>query len=44
MELVMGGLLIGVSGILVLLIVAVWKDAAPQQPETHPSQRGTEFP
>ena len=26
MELVMGGLLIGVSGMLVLLIVAAWKD------------------
>ena len=38
MELVMGGLLIGVSGMLALLIVAVWKDAAPQQPETHPPQ------
>jgi hypothetical protein len=24
---------------LALLIVAVWKDAAPQQPETHPPQR-----
>jgi len=44
MELVMAVLLIGVRGILVLLIVAVWKDAARQQPETHPSQRGTEFP
>lgn len=39
MELVMGGLLIGVSGMLAVLIVAVWKDTAPQQPETHPPQR-----
>ena len=31
MELVMGGLLIGVSGMLALLVVAVWKDAAPPQ-------------
>jgi len=40
MELVMGGLLIGVSGMLALLIVAVWKNVPPQ-PETHPPQRGT---
>lgn len=41
MELVMGGLLIGVSGMLTLLIVAVWKEASPQQPDTQPPQRGT---
>ena len=29
MELVMGGLLIGVSGMLVLLIVAAWKEFRP---------------
>ncbi|MGZ9189712.1 MAG: hypothetical protein ACXW39_06620 [Nitrospira sp.] len=40
MELVMGGLLIGVSGMLVLLIVAAWKDHAPRQIETHPRHRG----
>ena len=28
MELVMGGLLVGVSGMLAVLIVAVWKDSA----------------
>lgn len=38
MELVMGGLLIGVGGMLTLLIVAVWKDATPQQPKTQPPQ------
>ena len=38
MELVMGGLLIGVGGMLALLIVAVWKDVTPQQPDTHPPQ------
>ncbi len=41
MELVMGGLLIGVSGMLALLIVAVWKDSASHRAETHSSQRGT---
>ncbi len=40
MELVMGGLLIGVSGMLVLLIVAAWKDHAPRQIEAHPRHRG----
>ena len=35
MELVMGGLLIGVSGMLVLLIVAAWKDTASRQAESH---------
>lgn len=39
MELVMGGLLIGVSGMLVLLIVAAWKDHAPRQIETQPRHR-----
>ena len=33
MELVMAGLLIGVSGMLALLIVAAWKDTAA--PPTH---------
>ncbi len=41
MELVMGGLLIGVSGMLALLIVAVWKETASHQPDTDPPQRGT---
>ena len=35
MELVMGGLLIGVSGLLVLLVIAAWKDTPSRQPETH---------
>lgn len=39
MELVMGGLLMGVSGMLVLLIVAAWKETASHQPETHPPHR-----
>ena len=39
MELVMGGLLVGVSGMLAVLIVAVWKDSASHRTETHPSQR-----
>ncbi|MBI4002560.1 MAG: hypothetical protein HY348_12355 [Nitrospira defluvii] len=38
-ELVMGGLLIGVSGILLLLVVAAWKDPASRQAETHPRHR-----
>lgn len=40
MELVMGGLLVGVSGMLALLIVAVWKDGAAHRRETHPTHRG----
>jgi len=36
MELVMGGLLIGVSGMLLLLIIAAWKDCAPRQAEPPP--------
>lgn len=38
MELVMGGLLIGVCGMLVLLVIAAWKDNVPRQTETrtHP--------
>lgn len=39
MELVMGGLLVGVSGMLAVLIVAVWKDSASHRAETHPPQR-----
>ncbi len=39
MELVMGGLLIGVSGMLVLLIVAASKETVSHQTETHPSRR-----
>lgn len=39
MELIMGGLLVGVSGMLALLIVAVWKDSASQRAETHPSSQ-----
>lgn len=41
MELVMGGLLIGVSGMLALLIIAAWKDTTSHQAETHPPHRGT---
>lgn len=41
MELIMGGLLVGVSGMLALLIVAVWKDSASHHTDTHPSQRRT---
>ncbi len=41
MELIMGGLLVGVSGMLAVLIVAVWKDSASQRTDTHPSQRRT---
>ncbi len=41
MELVMGGLLIGVSGMLILLVIAAWKDTASQQAETHPPHRGS---
>ena len=41
MELVMGGLLVGVSSMLALLIVAVWKDSASHRAEPHPSQRRT---
>lgn len=40
MELVMGGLLVGVSGMLALLIVTVWKDSAAQRRETHSTHRG----
>ncbi len=40
MELVMGGLLIGVSGMLALLIVAIWKETVSHRPDTHPPQRG----
>ncbi|ULA60037.1 MAG: hypothetical protein LZF60_190012 [Nitrospira sp.] len=39
MELIMGGLLVGVSGMLAVLIVAVWKDSASHRTEAHPSQR-----
>ena len=39
MELVMGGLLVGLSGMLAVLIVAVWKDSAVHHSEAHPSQR-----
>jgi hypothetical protein len=34
MELVMGGLLMGVGGMLLLLIIAAWKDSAPRPAET----------
>jgi hypothetical protein len=34
MELVMGGLLIGVSGMLLLLIMAAWKGSTPRRAET----------
>ena len=40
MELVMGGLLVGVSGMLALLIVAVWKDSASNKNETNAPHRG----
>jgi hypothetical protein len=40
MELVMGGLLIGVSGMLVLLVIAAWKDPVSRQTEIHPRRRG----
>ena len=40
MELVIGGLLVGVSGMLALLIVAVWKDSAAHRREIHPTHRG----
>lgn len=39
MELVMGGLLIGVIGMLVLLIVAASKETVSHQAETHSSHR-----
>ncbi|HMU29516.1 MAG TPA: hypothetical protein PLY42_08030 [Nitrospira sp.] len=39
MELVMGGLLVGVSGMLAVLIVAVWKDSASHRTGAHPSHR-----
>lgn len=39
MELVMGGLLVGVSGMLAVLIVAVWKDSSSHRADAHPSQR-----
>ncbi len=39
MELVMGGLLVGVSGMLALLIVAVWRDNASHRTQAHPSHR-----
>ena len=39
MELVMGGLLIGVSGMLVLLVVAAWNDLGSRQTDTHPLHR-----
>jgi hypothetical protein len=39
MELVMGGLLIGVSGMLVLLVIAAWKDPASREAEIHPRHR-----
>ncbi len=39
MELVMGGLLIGISGMVILLIIATWKDTAPHQADRHPSTR-----
>jgi hypothetical protein len=40
MELIMGGLLMGASGMLVLLVVALWKETASHQAETHPPHRG----
>lgn len=39
MELVMGGLLIGVSGMLVLLIVAASKESVSHRAATHPPHR-----
>ncbi len=40
MELVMGGLLVGVSGMLALLIVAVWKNNTADKNETNATHRG----
>jgi hypothetical protein len=39
MELIMGGLLIGVSGMLVLLIVAASKETVSHRPATHSPHR-----
>jgi hypothetical protein len=39
MELVMGGLLVGVSGMLAVLIVAVWKESVSHRADTDSSQR-----
>ncbi len=41
MELVMAGLLIGVSGMLALLIIAVWKDTAASSTDMHRPHKGT---
>lgn len=41
MELVMGGLLFGVSGMLALLIIAAWKDTAARPTKTHAPHKGT---
>lgn len=41
MELVMAGLLFGVSGMLALLIVAAWKDTAAPPTDMHRPHKGT---
>lgn len=40
MELVMAGLLIGVSGMLALLIVAAWKETAAPPTDGHRPHKG----
>jgi hypothetical protein len=41
MELVMGGLLFGVTGMLALLIIAAWKDTASRPTETQAPHKST---
>lgn len=41
MELIMDGLLIGLSGMLVLLLIAVRKETASHQADAHASHRGS---
>lgn len=41
MELVMSGLLIGMSGMLLLLIASACKDSTPRRNGIRPSKRGT---
>ena len=40
MELVMGGLLIGASGMLALLLIAARKDPVSRQSDSRPPHRG----
>lgn len=40
MDLVMGGLLIGASGMLALLLISAWTDPGSQQADPHPPHDG----